>query len=195
MHALFSCSFLFLNIPPFFKKKAFLNDVVGLKMDLAQSSLIHANGRYHFTNALNMWSVLNPQKIPKCDGLLSTMTSLQKKFADLDFLERCEDQVDFDELSRKLESYYDEGWKSRGWEVLYKREGNEARKKGRGDCFVVKEEHLDEGKKIGRKFIETVGREDLVPLLRYKRSIPVVREPLKREREREAGFFVINKLN
>ena len=81
------------------------------------------------------------------------MSKLQRKFHNLNFLERCEDRADFDELSRKLESYFDEGWKKGGWDVLYKEEAGERRKKKESDCFVVKKERLEEAKQIGRQFI------------------------------------------
>ena len=81
------------------------------------------------------------------------MSKLQRKFHNLNFLERCEDRADFDKLSRKLDSYFDEGWKKGGWDVLYKVAG-ERRKKKENDCFVVKKERLEEANQIGRQFIK-----------------------------------------
>ena len=106
-----------------------------------------------------MWFALDPEHGIKCEIGHRYMSEIQNKFNRMHFLERCEDQVDFDKLSRQLETYFDEGWKRRGWKVLYKNEGDEARKKkkGRGDCFVVKENRREDAKQIGRQFIDAKG--------------------------------------
>ena len=152
------CSFLLLKFPSKKKNKAFLNDVVGLNFTLSQSS-VHANQKQQFINTINMWSVLDPRRTPPCNTLVKPMRELQQQFDKLNFLERCEDQVDFEEFSRKLENFYDEGWKRRGWELLYKRKEGEGRKKEKLDCFVVKKEWLQEAKEIGREYVQANLRE------------------------------------